>query len=357
MKAIAEGRVAAVVLAGGQASRLGSAQPKGVLPLGTRGLGKGKVDSLLFIQSALILRLQRLAAIGHEDVVKKSGGRITWLVMTNGTNDVAVRSHIIAICRKTKLSLDQIIVFSQKETPAFDFDGNVLMKSRTELATAPDGHGGFYEAVRPHLSELEKRGVQYLLLYCVDNILCRVAGQSMIGYAIEQNADCVLKVVEKSDPYELVDKVIREGERFRVLQCSETPSELAERRCPMFPSKFLLRKGNIESYMVTFGFLRKACDLLLPYHAVCNPNGIKLERFIFDAFVDQDVFLWLVSTEEEYSPLKNQDAVGTAACRVAWRVLGPLMPRGFAGRALTRALRRACWSDSQWICQECIDER
>ncbi|KAL3079187.1 hypothetical protein niasHT_036240 [Heterodera trifolii] len=232
-------------------------------------LGKGKVDSLLFIQSALILRLQRLAAIGHEDVVKKSGGRITWLVMTNGTNDVA------------------IIVFSQKETPAFDFDGNVLMKSRTELATAPDGHGGFYEAVRPHLSELEKRGVQYLLLYCVDNILCRVAGQSMIGYAIEQNADCVLKVAEKSDPYELVDKVIREGERFRVLQCSETPSELAERRCPMFPSKFLLRKGSIESYMVTFGFLRKACDLLLPYHAVCNPNGIKLERFIFDAFVDQ----------------------------------------------------------------------
>ncbi|KAL3091521.1 hypothetical protein niasHS_005091 [Heterodera schachtii] len=250
-------------------------------------LGKGKVDSLLFIQSALILRLQRLAAIGHEDVVKKSGGRITWLVMTNGTNDVAVRSHIIAICRETKLSLDQIIVFSQKETPAFDFDGNVLMKSRTELATAPDGHGGFYEAVRPHLSELEKRGVQYLHLYCVDNILCRVAGQSMIGYAIEQNADCVLKVVEKSDPYELVDKVIREGERFRVLQCSETPSELAERRCPMFPSKFLLRKGSIESYMVTFGFLRKACDLLLPYHAVCNPNGIKLERFIFDAFVDQ----------------------------------------------------------------------
>ncbi|KAL3079188.1 hypothetical protein niasHT_036241 [Heterodera trifolii] len=313
MKAIAEGRVAAVVLAGGQASRLGSAQPKGVLPLGTRGLGKGKVDSLLFIQSALILRLQRLAAIGHEDVVKKSGGRITWLVMTNGTNDVAVRSHIIAICRETKLSLDQIIVFSQKETPAFDFDGNVLMKSRTEC------------------------NCTYLLLYCVDNILCRVAGQWMIGYAIEQNADCVLKVVEKSDPYELVDKVIREGERFRVLQCSETPSELAERRCPMFPSKFLLRKGNIESYMVTFGFLRKACDLLLPYHAVCNPNGIKLERFIFDAFVDQDVFLWLVSTEEEYSPLKNQDAVGHCCLSSCLESLGP--------------------AHASWIRRACIDAR
>ncbi|KAL3092810.1 hypothetical protein niasHT_030413 [Heterodera trifolii] len=106
MNAIAEGRVAAVVLAGGQASRLGYAQPKGVLPLGTRGLERAK------------------KAVGAH--LAGDDQRHQY---------VAVRLHIIAICRETKLSLDQIIVFSKKETPVFDFDGNIL-KTRTELATA-----------------------------------------------------------------------------------------------------------------------------------------------------------------------------------------------------------------------------
>lgn len=31
----------------------------------------------------------------------------------------------------------QVLIFTQKEIPAFDFDGNALMKSSTELVTAP----------------------------------------------------------------------------------------------------------------------------------------------------------------------------------------------------------------------------
>ncbi|KAL3113944.1 hypothetical protein niasHT_017894 [Heterodera trifolii] len=193
LKAIAEGRVAAVVLAGGQASRLGSAQPKGVLGLGT-GIGQGDVDSLLFIQAAQIVRLQRMAAEQFPAEAAKSGGRITWLVMTSNTTNGAVHEHLNAVLPETGLSQDQMLIFTQKEIPAFDFDGNALMKSSTELVTAPDGNGGFYDMVRPLLPELEKRGVQHLYIYCVDNILCCVADPAMIGCAIDRQADCALKL-------------------------------------------------------------------------------------------------------------------------------------------------------------------
>ncbi|KAL3074127.1 hypothetical protein niasHT_033335 [Heterodera trifolii] len=193
LKAIAEGRVAAVVLVGGQASRLGSAQPKDVLGLGT-GLGQDDVDSLLSIQAAQIVRLQRMAAEQFPAEAAKSGGRITWLVMTSNTTNGAVHEHLNAVLAETRLSSDQVLIFTQKEIPAFDFDGNALMKSSTELVTAPDGNGGFYDMVRPLLPELEKRGVQHLYIYCVDNILCCVADPAMIGCAIDRQADCALKL-------------------------------------------------------------------------------------------------------------------------------------------------------------------
>ncbi|KAL3074126.1 hypothetical protein niasHT_033334 [Heterodera trifolii] len=193
LKAIAEGRVAAVVLVGGQASRLGSAQPKDVLGLGT-GLGQDDVDSLLSIQAAQIVRLQRMAAEQFPAEAAKSGGRITWLVMTSNTTNGAVHEHLNAVLAETRLSSDQVLIFTQKEIPAFDFDGNALMKSSTELVTAPDGNGGFYDMVRPLLPELKKRGVQHLYIYCVDNILCCVADPAMIGCAIDRQADCALKL-------------------------------------------------------------------------------------------------------------------------------------------------------------------
>ncbi|KAL3119212.1 hypothetical protein niasHT_003499 [Heterodera trifolii] len=194
LKAIAEGRVAAVVLAGGQVSRLGSAQPKGVLGLGT-GLGQDDVDLLLFIQAAQIVRFQRMAAEQFPAEAAKSGGRITWLVMTSNTTNGAVHEHLNAVLAETTgLIPDQVLIFTQKEIPAFDFDGNALMKSSTELVTALDGNGGFYDVVRPLLPELEKRGVQHLYIYCVDNILCRVADPAMIGCAIDRQADCALKL-------------------------------------------------------------------------------------------------------------------------------------------------------------------
>lgn len=109
LKAIASGHIGAIVLAGGQASRLGSDRPKGVLSLGT-GLGSSTTDSLLFIQAAQIAHLQRIARERFPEEAEKSGGQITWLVMTSQTTDKETRAHLETVLLETGLQQCQVIV-------------------------------------------------------------------------------------------------------------------------------------------------------------------------------------------------------------------------------------------------------
>ena len=76
---------------------------------------------------------------------------------------------------------------------------------------------------------------------------------------------------------------------------------------------------------MTLEFLEKIAHLPLPYHIAkkkiptvdqsgdaikpTEPNGIKLEKFIFDVFAFSENFcLFEVDRIDEFSPLKNADA-------------------------------------------------
>lgn len=114
-----------------------------------------------------------------------------------------------------------------------------------------------------------------------------------------------VKVIEKRDPEELVGHVCMVKDKVRVLEYSEITPALTERRDPSEPEKLFLRAGSIANHVITLGLLREVCanaDAVLPYHAARKriaywdptkaqvvaqseqPNGIKLERFVFDAF-------------------------------------------------------------------------
>uniref|UniRef100_A0A7I5EAU0 UDP-N-acetylglucosamine diphosphorylase n=2 Tax=Haemonchus contortus TaxID=6289 RepID=A0A7I5EAU0_HAECO len=320
LEAISRGEIAAIVLAGGQASRLGSSAPKGTIPL---GLNVAPHDSLLGIQACKIALKNWPSKRSPE---AKETTRIHWLVMTSQSTERETRKHLGEVIPAAGLSYEQVTIFTQAEIPAFDNDGNLLLADKHTVVTAPNGNGGLYSALAVHLPRMRTQGVKYVHVYCIDNILCKVADPHWLGYCIEKRADVSTKTIRKI-PGELVGSVCLDNGRPRVTEYSELGPELAEKKTK--DGRLLFCAGSIANHVFSLDFLESFCEYSfhLPYHRASkkiahitsdgtivkptSPNGIKLEQFVFDVFEkSQNFYIWEVEREDEFSPLKNAESAG-----------------------------------------------
>lgn len=307
-------------MAGGQGTRLGVTYPKGMYKV---GILSGK--SLFQIQAERILKLQSLA-------LSQTGksGKITWYIMTS--------EHTMAPTRKFLeennyfgLRKEDIMMFNQGKLPCFDFDGKILLSSKHELSQAPDGNGGMYRALRDRgiLEDARKRGVLYLHTHSVDNILVKTADPVFVGFCIKKNADCGAKVVRKLSPFEAVGVVCLVDDLFQVVEYSEITEKTAKMINPS-TNELMFNAGNICNHFFTIRFLEEIAakhesDLTLhvakkkiPYVneqgqqiKPTTPNGIKIEKFVFDVFKYTKNFVcWEVERNVEFSALKNADEAG-----------------------------------------------
>ena len=303
-----EGKVALVLLAGGQGSRLGFDGPKGNYPFAPLS-GRTLFDFF----SARIGALRQ-----------RHGAGLPWYIMTSTANDEITRETFRA-SEYFGLSPDSIHFMVQGMLPAVDArSGEILLEAPDRLALSPDGHGGLLSTLRRSgaLEDMAAREIDTVFTFQVDNPLLRIARPEFIGHHILARAQMSNVVVRKRSPEEKVGVIAEVEGRTGVVEYSDLPSELAEQRDENGELRFWA--GSIAVHCLQRSFVESLTDgrLALPFHRAHKkvafvgergeqvtpekPNAIKFETFLFDAlpFADRTVSLES-AREDEFSPIKN----------------------------------------------------
>eukprot|EP00850_Spirogloea_muscicola_P023276 SM000343S12832 [mRNA] locus=s343:22653:26799:- [translate_table: standard] len=435
LAAIAAGKVAVLLLAGGQhkmiaaaslapaggggavgqGTRLGSADPKGCYDI---GLPSHK--SLFQLQAERIRRVQALAA--PASATPGAPVVIPWYIMTSAFTDQPTRAFFAARSHFAMRS-DQVVFFQQRALPCFTTDGRIILETPshrqrqclatlvadahspqraaaaagvscvlgrslalpmeteasmvcvmgsehsschhrllvddlranrcsiklcgsgsnerreggkvvTNCSNAGGGDGCAAMKVAGVLDDMQRRGVEYVDCFSVDNALARVADPVFLGHCITAGVPCGAKVVEKAYPEERVGVFVRHGAGgpVAVVEYSELDPKHATATDPA-TGQLAYRWSNICMHMFSTPFLMEMADVLereSKYHVAMKKilsvdgvvDGIKLEQFVFDVFSHaSSMALFEVARDEEFAPVKNAPGAPTDSPVTARRLL------------------------------------
>ena len=317
-KAIKEGKLAAVTMAGGQGTRLGHSGPKGTYDIG--------LDSH---KSLFELLSDNLKEEG-----KKYGVIIPWFVMTSRENNKDTveffEKHKYFGYQKNK----NIFFFEQGELPMMDTEGKILIGEDGLIKLAADGHGGIYESlVKTNMTKkMRELGIEWVFIGGVDNCLVKMVDPVLMGIAIDKKVTVACKSVVKANPHEKVGVFCRRNGKPNVIEYSEITDEMAEATDEN--GELLYGESHILCNLFSIDAIERMGSEPLPYHVAFkkakyidkdgnlvepdSPNAYKFEAFLFDAFGEvDDMAVLRVKREEEFAPVKNSDEKGVDCPKTA----------------------------------------
>ncbi len=308
---IRDGKVAVFTVAGGQGTRLGCVIPKGTLPV-----------TPIKKKSLFQLFAEKIRASE-----KKYETQFHWVILTSDRNH---NETIEFFGKNNSFGLENVYFIKQGLMPAIDFDGKILMEAKDKISMHPNGHGGALKALGQTgtLTMLENIGVDTISYFQVDNPLVRCVDPYLIGIHEQNKAQITSRMVKKLFPEEKMGVFCEQNGQIKVVEYSDLPKEYAMAKTETGDLKFC--SGNVGIHVLDVSFIKRFnganIQSEIPYHVAKKiiptidnlgepivpeqPNGIKLEMFIFDAFPFASKNIIVESKRSEtFSPVKNMDGL------------------------------------------------
>lgn len=307
--AIKQGKVGAVILAGGQGTRLGFDKPKGTLNV---GLTKNLYLFQIHVQNLL-------------EIVKLTDSWVPLFIMTSEKNN---KDTIEFMTENNYFGYNKeyITFFKQEMTPSVDYCGKIYMESKSTLSMSPNGNGGWFSSLVKtiNLMDIKSAGIQWFNVFSVDNALQKIADPCFIGATIDSMCVSAAKVVRKAAPEEKVGTLCMEDGKPSIIEYYDMTVEMLNARNA--DSELLYNYGVILNYLFKIEELEAITKSPLPIHIVekkipyldeqgnyIKPeaaNGYKFETLVLDMIHEMtDCLSYEVIRNKEFAPIKNRTGI------------------------------------------------
>lgn len=309
VKTIKEGKTAALLLAGGMGTRLGSDDPKGMYDIG--------LTKPVYIFERIISDLL--------DVVRETDTWIRLFIMTSEKN----HDKTVSFLKEHDYfgyKEDRVVFFKQDMAPACDFDGKLYMEAKDRISTSPNGNAGWYSSMcRAGLDKiLADEGIEWIDIFAVDNVLQRICDPCFVGATVLAGVSVGAKVVRKAAPDEKVGVMCLEDGRPSIVEYYELSDEMMNAKNADGDPAY--NYGVILNYLFRTSELSGVADENMPLHVVkkkipyidesgtlikpAEPNGFKFEQLVLDMIHQLSTCLpYEVIREKEFAPIKNPTGI------------------------------------------------
>lgn len=283
-KVIKNNQYALVTMSGGQGTRLGYDKPKGEfvveLACGNKYLFEILADKL-------------------KEVNNKYNVTISWYIMTSVENNDEIE-NFFAQHEYFGYSSEHIKFFKQGNLPLITENKKLILGENKLIKEAADGNGGIFASMHTSkmLEDMKKKGIKWIFISSIDNILLQIADTTLIGLAVDKKVEIATKSLVRNSPEEKVGAICKSNNQIKVIEYSEMSDEMKNKRNA--DGELTYGESHIMCNLFSLKALKTLAKKKLPYHIahkksdyldnkgvmvkVEKPNVYKFETFIFDGW-------------------------------------------------------------------------
>ena len=307
---IKNNQYALVTMSGGQGTRLGYDKAKGTFKVNIEPEPK---------------YLFEILADKLKDINKKYNVIVPWYIMTSEENNEEIQ-EFFKEHNFFEYPEKDIMFFKQGNLPLITEKGKLIIGNKKIIKEAADGNGGIFNSMYKNnvIKDMQKRGIKWIFISSIDNILLKIADTTLIGLAEERKVEIATKSILKNSPDEKVGAICRKNGRIKVIEYSEMSDEMKNKKNA--DGEFTFGESHIMCNLFSLKALKKLAKKSLPYHIAHkkseymnekgeiikseSPNVYKFETFIFDSWTYfKDIAVLRGKREDDFAPIKNKDGI------------------------------------------------